>query len=581
MRARHSLRPVSRLRVVLILILGTFAAAIARADDARPAQALHYGPDDGQTLELHRTAKAASGDPLLIFVPGGFWTRDERFALPPSALAALLDHGLNVAVVHTRSAPAHTHPAQARDLAAAVAWLRDHATRYGYSRQRLYLVGHSSGGQLAALVALDPTYLRAHGMQPGDLAGVAVISAMFDLSDRAVHNPDQRGLYVRAFGADNGQRRAASPLSHVNGTPLPFLVLSAAEDLPGLAIGARRFTMALREAGNREAYYHIINRNQHLSMLDFAGSDDAGLRYLLAFTGVDPGSAFFASRHAARHRWHDPPISTEPFWKNRALVQSYPVDKALFERLAGLMQGNTYMLAAWPLQHYYAIPLRAWLGAQAEAQIGRGHWLTTTNLRGEKYYWDLNEIEAYDPVIVVGLDDERNLFRLAVFYQANQEYSWIDGRPRPPLMVRPLGAFLHFRKPPPEKLRPRFFADYSLTTTSFHRSDQDPLATVRDIPAALWPVFTYENGCVSCHAFRGMDVQAHHVESMSLDAHGGNALPLTSYPPQVWRAFVFEQERVAKKIGVVPNPVRKEVAPLLYELIEQQRARQTGAAETN
>lgn len=40
-----------------------------------------------------------------------------------------------------------------------------------------------------------------------------------------------------------------------------------------------------------------------------------------------------------------------------------------------------------------------------------------TNVRGEKIYWRYADIAPYQPQFVIGLDDERNLFRLAVFYQ--------------------------------------------------------------------------------------------------------------------------------------------------------------------
>lgn len=159
---------------------------------------------------------------------------------------------------------------------------------------------------------------------------MAGFSAMFDLSDRALSGPEQRSLYARAFGDADAARRAASPVAHLEGPSPPFLVLSAAEDLPGLTVAARRFTEALRAAGNEEAFYHVINRNHHLSIIDFGGPGAAALRYLLAFTGVDGGNEFFALRHQARHRWHEPPVSTEPFWRDPALVRSHPVDRPLW-----------------------------------------------------------------------------------------------------------------------------------------------------------------------------------------------------------------------------------------------------------
>jgi hypothetical protein len=79
---------------------------------------------------------------------------------------------------------------------------------------------------------------------------------------------------------------------------------------------------------------------------------------------------------------------------------------------------------------------------------GRGDYLITTNIRNEKQFWKRQQIEPYQPVIVIGLDDEKNLFQLGVFYRAHREYSWKSGA-QPPMMARPLGAFIHFLKEPP------------------------------------------------------------------------------------------------------------------------------------
>ncbi len=48
-------------------------------------------------------------------------------------------------------------------------------------------------------------------------------------------------------------------------------------------------------------------------------------------------------------------------------------------------------------------------------------------------------------------------------------------------------------------------------------------------------------------------------------AHGGFALPLESYPAEVWKNFIFDQNNGAAKIGASPNPVAEELRQPLYE----------------
>ena len=69
--------------------------------------------------------------------------------------------------------------------------------------------------------------------------------------------------------------------------------------------------------------------------------------------------------------------------------------------------------------------------------------------RNEKQFWKRQQIEPYQPVIVIGIDDEKNLFRLGIFYRA-REYSWNSSAQ--PAMARPLGAFIHCLKEPPAEL---------------------------------------------------------------------------------------------------------------------------------
>lgn len=55
-----------------------------------------------------------------------------------------------------------THPAHAQDVACALRWVYEHIgeSKYGGDAGRVFLCGHSAGGHLAALVALDPMYAQ-------------------------------------------------------------------------------------------------------------------------------------------------------------------------------------------------------------------------------------------------------------------------------------------------------------------------------------------------------------------------------------------------------------------------------------
>lgn len=311
----------------------------------------------------------------------------------------------------------------------------------------------------------------------------------------------------------------------------------------------------------------------HFSVLASMRAGDSVARdFVLAFVGTSALQPFRAEYLRARSRWQEPPLTTEPFWAQPGLVRAYPVD-GRFMAGFGLIydEGSRYELASYPFREFHAIELSRFLASQPRARIGNGDHLVVTNVRGEKMYWRLSEIEPFQPVIVIGLDDERNLFRLSALYHNRRAYSWTDEKTE--LSVRSVGAFVYFLKPPPPRLRSSTTAIFSFTVDSFKLAGRDPLAAIADLPQDVHEVMVFRNACISCHGFRGIDVRAGHTRARDGKLQGGFALPLESYPPEVWRQFMFENHKSAAAIGVRPNPVTGPAAGTLFELVVKERER--------
>lgn len=524
------------------------------------------GGDARQKLDLYLPAGNAKA-PLLIFVHGGFWGEgDEKYGIGKEIAETLVKDGVAVALLRYRLSVTHPHPAQIEDVAAGFAYLVRNTGKHSYDARRIYLAGHSAGGHLVGLLALDEQYLTRHKLKPAAISGVIGLSGVYSLDTEATA-PFHKAAVELAFGADAAARASAAPQAHAQNKAPPFLLINPDKDLPRLQLQARQFADALAAAGT-EVDYMVIPKLDHLSVARPTTPGNPLEQFILWRMGVRPLSERLELLRTARREWLNPPLSTAGFWERYpALIESRPVDKRFLQALFYIYQDSRGELRGWPLKQYHRIELFRLLDALPGNE--GGDYISLRNLKNEVQVWHRSEIEAHKPVIVVGLDDEKNLFRLQRFYQMQREYSWRD-TPVPPMMVLPVGGFVYFEEAPPPALRAQLW-HYGIMVDGISRSARDPLEIVRGHSPELVKVLRADNGCVYCHALGNISSRSHHVTARGAQPHGGFALGLGAYPPAVVDRFLDHQKEAAMFMGATPNEVDPAAREALRNLIKQER----------
>ncbi len=130
-------------------------------------------------------AAQRSGSPVVVFIHGGYWRSldksDHSFLAP-----ALLDMGACVVVPNYGLCPETagqpvTIPDICLQMVQAVRWAWQHAAEFGGDPRRLVVVGHSAGGQLAAML-LNTRWQAVDARLPRHLLRAAMsISGLYDL----------------------------------------------------------------------------------------------------------------------------------------------------------------------------------------------------------------------------------------------------------------------------------------------------------------------------------------------------------------------------------------------------------------
>jgi acetyl esterase/lipase len=207
--------------------------------------------------------------PVMVFIHGGAWRSGDRsmYAAVGNSFAKA---GIGVAIPSYRLMPKSPHPAQIRDVAEAFAWVYQNAGQYGGDSKRIYLAGHSAGGHLAALLALDGAYLKEHAIPPSAIRGVAALSGVYDVSRLPEFESDK--------GAPDG-----SPARYVHPQAPPFLITYCQWDYLGLPRQARDFAAALKKAFVGTQLLYIPGENHIAEIVDIWKDDDPIARAILNF----------------------------------------------------------------------------------------------------------------------------------------------------------------------------------------------------------------------------------------------------------------------------------------------------------
>jgi acetyl esterase/lipase len=213
--------------------------------------------------------KGTSNAPMLMFVHGGTWKSGNK-DLYAAMGEQFAQHGIAMAIINyrlTRENNEVKHPDHIQDVAKAFAWVKENAGKYGWSKERLYVCGHSAGGHLVALLATNDAYLKAEKCAVKDIRGVLALSGVYEILPIIP-------IFHRPFSNKSDICKEASPVTHVKEGLPPFLVAYADRDLPGLEQMAKAFGEKLKSSKDDVEIMKLSNRDHISIMLQLATKAD-------------------------------------------------------------------------------------------------------------------------------------------------------------------------------------------------------------------------------------------------------------------------------------------------------------------
>ncbi|ADU07612.1 esterase [Micromonospora sp. L5] len=234
-----------------------------------PATRIAYGPDPDQWGDLRLPSTPDAGPaPVAVLLHGGFWRSIWGADLMDALAVDLARRGYASWNLEYRRPDRHGWDATTQDVQAGLLALREPARDRMVDLDRIVVLGHSAGGQLALRAAAD---LAARTSGPRVALAVS-LAGVLDLTEG-----ERRYLGDGAVAAALGGSPLTAPRRYAESDPMlrlptgvPTLLVQGTEDSLDLVDANRRYAAAAAAAGDE--IRHLEQPGDHFAVIDPASA---------------------------------------------------------------------------------------------------------------------------------------------------------------------------------------------------------------------------------------------------------------------------------------------------------------------
>lgn len=232
---------------------------LASFDDYTVIEDVAYGKHALNRLNIYLPARKQPGRATVVFFYGGCWggcetINKENYRFVAQALTA---HGYTVAIADYRRYPEVKFAGIMADVSQSVTWVRSHIAEYGGDPENIFLMGHSAGAHLAAMLTFNKDYLPPEAYQ--SIKGFIGLAGPYDFL------PFTDAYQIEVFGPEENYP-ASQPVNFVQGTEPPSLLLYGNNDVTVKPVNIESLTSKVHQAGGC-VETHMYNDLDHIELL--------------------------------------------------------------------------------------------------------------------------------------------------------------------------------------------------------------------------------------------------------------------------------------------------------------------------
>lgn len=230
---------------ILFLFLVTAMVASCISKKIKNISYLQNDKKDAPTLNVFVPKKKTdSVNKVMIFVHGGNWHAGNKGMYSFIGRNFAKKGVVTVLPSYTLS-PDADYDTMTSQIATCIKWVKENIDKYDGDSSSIFLSGHSAGGHLIALAALNPKY----GIEKNTVSGIVSIDAAgLDLLNFLSKVPaTDKNDYDATWTKDRETWKKASPVNFLSINSPPFLVYLGNKTYPAIKSSNIQFLKELNK----------------------------------------------------------------------------------------------------------------------------------------------------------------------------------------------------------------------------------------------------------------------------------------------------------------------------------------------
>ena len=218
-------------------------------------------------LDIYYPKVKGEAKDVIIFIHGGswrsgnkkdYWWLGRNFARK-NTVAVIINYPLS---------PKSAYEEMAIDCAEAVKWVQANISKYGGNPNRIFLMGHSAGAHLSALINQDKRFFAKAGIK-NPVRGV-ILNDAFGLDMYQYITTDRKSEHIPGFMETFTTKeeiwKKASPMNYTSIVPSPYLIFMGEKTYPSIRLQSPIFYNKVKSAQSSSEIREIKGK-KHVAMI--------------------------------------------------------------------------------------------------------------------------------------------------------------------------------------------------------------------------------------------------------------------------------------------------------------------------